>query len=161
MRNHCLKGIFLFFIVFSACSAIAQNNIPIDTLREHYNRETLHLMYGYPAKGMNGDKISNQELRELFSKSPDGLIAYEKSRSKRTTATILLATGTASAIAAIAVSQSNRKLSQGLLLGSLGLNLLSIFPSKQSKQMLDRAIWLYNRDVLLPPQNPYSTPNYR
>jgi Tfp pilus assembly ATPase PilU len=56
-----------------------------------------------------------------------------------------------SGIAAIGFINSNRNVSYAGLGGQLVFMMLSTNHAQRANQHLDRALWLYNKDILFPP----------
>lgn len=106
-------------------------------------------MYG--SSIMKGsERISFQELSKEFSMSDLGLDQYKIARKKNTVSRILSVVSMATSLTAISFIRSNRDVALILLGGQfLTLYVSSTFRNS-SRQHLDRAILIRNKDYLFP-----------
>lgn len=106
-------------------------------------------MYGSSIMKGN-ERISFQELSKEFSMSDLGLDQYKIARNENTISRILSVVSIAASLTAISFIRTNRDLALILLGGQfLTLALLSTYRNS-SRQHLDRAILIRNKDYLFP-----------
>jgi len=97
-----------------------------------------------------GNKISFQELSREFSMSDLGLDQYQISKRKNTVSRILSLVSMASGLTGISFIRSNRDLAF-VLLGGQYLTMMAAGSYRHSsRQHLDRAILIRNKDYLFP-----------
>ena len=135
----------LFLFLYPSTQLLAQNS---DSLYKKYNTGLIH-MYGSSIMKGN-ERISFQELSKEFSMSDLGLDQYQISKKKNTVSRILSIVSMAAGLTAISFIRTNRDLALGLLGGQyLCLAVSSTF-RRASRQHLDRAILIRNKDYLFP-----------
>jgi len=151
MKNYCIKPFLFFMTCLIFFVATGQKNMAIDSLKERYRNETLHLFQGYIAKGENDERIRGTDLKNEFSMSPEGFKEFTLAQANRKTAIILAGSALSLIIAGGIIHNGNNKdLGIGLMIGGAALNLISIPFSISSTKKLHHAIWLRNRDILFP-----------
>ena len=137
----------LIILLFSGLTTqvIAQHN---DSLYKKYNTGLIHMNGSSIMKG--NERISFQELSKEFSMSDLGLDQYKMARKKNTVSRILSVVSMATSLTAISFIRSNRDVALILLGGQfLTLYVSSTFRNS-SRQHLDRAILIRNKDYLFP-----------
>jgi hypothetical protein len=133
----------LFIIIYNV--SFAQNN---DSLYKKYNTG---LIYRYGSSIMKGgEKITFQELSKEFSMSDLGLDQYKMAKKKNTISRIFSFASLAAGIAAVSVVRSNRNLAFVFLGGQYATLMGSGYYRHSSRQHLDRAIFIRNKDYLFP-----------
>ena len=137
----------IIFLLFSGITTqvIAQNS---DSLYKKYNTGLIHMYGGSIMKG--GERISFQELSKEFSMSDLGLDQYQISKKKNTVCRILSVVSMAAGLTAISFIRTNRDLAFGLLGGQYLCMAVSSTYRRSSRQHLDRAILIRNKDYLFP-----------
>ena len=106
-------------------------------------------MYGSSIMKGN-ERISFQELSKEFSISDLGLDQYQISKKKNTVSRILSIVSMAAGLTAISFIRTNRDLAFGLLGGQYLCMAASFSYRRASRQHLDRAILIRNKDYLFP-----------
>lgn len=137
----------IIFLLFSGITTqvIAQNN---DSLYKKYNTGLIHMYGSSIMKG--SERISFQELSKEFSMSDLGLDQYQISKKKNTVSRILSVVSMAAGLTAISFIRTNRDLAFGLLGGQYLCMAVSSTYRRSSRQHLDRAILIRNKDYLFP-----------
>ena len=141
-----MKNIILLFVFNIITYAIhAQNGVLTDT----YDRTTIYLKKGGFEK--DGKTIRygtfKKNLKQELSASPMAYAEFKRSRNNN-----LVVVGCTLASAILTVSGTQRVfVKKELNYSGLGFNLLSIPFKIKSKNQLNRAIWLYNRDAMARP----------
>jgi hypothetical protein len=97
-----------------------------------------------------GEKISFQELSKEFSMSNLGLEQYKIAKKKNTVSRILSLASIASGLIGITFINSNRNLAFGLIGGQYATLMASGYYRHSSRQHLDRAVFIRNKDYLFP-----------
>ncbi|MEJ7586615.1 MAG: hypothetical protein WKI04_03525 [Ferruginibacter sp.] len=142
--------IVLFVVIFimangTISSIHAQNN---ESLLRVYNNETIQTSGNSFIIG--GKQLTFRELKPSFTSGITKDL-YKKARGQR----FLGGVTTIVAIGALITSAVVRKDSKGgalaLSIGGIGLNLWSFHLRKHSSELLDRAIWQRNKEILFEP----------
>lgn len=135
----CL-GIFLLFFSHSMAHSQITN--------EKYQTESIYLQNFKYIKNGTETRITawNKDLKKEMEVSPDAVMEYDKFLKKRKTAFLLATAGLVSAITGLYVD--NEALQYGLVLGGLGLAIVSVPISGKANKSLDKAIWLRNGAIL-------------
>jgi len=133
------------FIFLSFQMLFAQSPI------EKYEQESIYLTTGGFVKGgvKHSAIFSYRGMKKAMKGSLPARAEYQRFSEKRKWAIGLSLIGLTSVIAAIGV-EDNIELRRGLLLGGLGATFASVPISTSSTNHLQKAAWLYNRDLLLP-----------
>lgn len=140
-----MKALILVLLLCSATLLFAQNN---DSVYKKYNTG---LIYRYGSSIMKGaEKISFRELSKEFSMSDLGLDQYKIAKKKNTVSRILSLTSIASGLIGITFINSNRNLAFGLIGGQYATLMAAGYYRHSSRQHLDRAIYIRNKDYLFP-----------
>ncbi|WP_345112548.1 hypothetical protein [Hymenobacter algoricola] len=116
-----------------------------DSLRRVYDTRTI---YGYGDKYiMGGQQLPFRKLKTEFGPGVTSDL-YRQGRQDRAVAR-LLGVGAVAALVGSAVLRKNEQFGGiALLVAGVGLNLGSLRFSKKSTELVDRALWLRNKDVL-------------
>ena len=139
-------------ILFSVSCAFAQNEDDIKrALCEKYEQESIWLGTGsfYKGEKRYSAFFNYGKLKKEIADSPSAMLEFNRYREKQGIATILSTVGLGALIAALFVPD-NPELQSGLLLGAVGTTVASIPLSVQSSNHLQKSVWSYNRDLLLP-----------
>ena len=140
-----MKAIILVLLLCSATLLFSQNT---DSLYKKYNTGFIYRYGSSIMKG--GEKISFQELSKEFSVSDLGLDQYKIAKKKNTVSRILSLASIASGLIGITFINSNRNLAFGLIGGQYATLMASGYYRHSSRQHLDRAIYIRNKDYLFP-----------
>ena len=119
-----------------------------DSLLRVYDSRTI---YGYGDKYvMGGRQLPFRKLKTEFGPGVTSDL-YQQGRQDRAVAR-LLGVGAVAALVGSAVLRKNQQFGGiVLLVAGVGLNLGSLRFSKKSTELVDRALWLRNKDVLFGP----------
>ena len=134
-----------FLLGWGTSTAQAQSR---DSLLRVYDTRTI---YGYGDKYiMGGQQLQFRKLKAEFGPGvPSDM--YQQGRKARGISR-LLGIGAAVALAGSAVLRKDQQTGGiALLVAGVGLNLGSRRFSKKSTELVDRALWLRNKDVLFSP----------
>jgi hypothetical protein len=140
-----MKATILILLLCFANFLLAQNN---DSLYKKYNTGFIYRYGSSIMKG--GNKISFQELSKEFSMSDLGLDQYVIAKKKNTVSRILSLASIASGLVGISFFNSNRNLAYVLIGGQYATFMASGHYRHSSRQHLDRAIFIRNKDYLFP-----------
>jgi hypothetical protein len=138
------SSFFLWMILISALG----NTQSEDSLFNKYNKGLIYRYGGSIMKG--GNKISFRELSKEFSMSDLGLDQYKMAKKKNTVSRILSLASIASGLVGISFINSNRNLAFVLVGGQYATLMASGYYRHSSRQHLDRAIYIRNKDYLFP-----------
>lgn len=140
-----MKHFFVIILINLSLLSQAQNN---DSLFYKYNNGLIYRYGGSIMKG--GNKISFQELSREFSMSDLGLDQYQLSKRKNTVSRILSLVSMASGLTGISFIRSNRDLAYALIGRQYVTMMVAGSYRHSSRQHLDRAILIRNKDYLFP-----------
>ncbi len=142
-------GPLVFLLLGWVSPAAAQVSSPRGQLRDSLVRAyDTRTIYGYGDKYiMGGRQLPFRKLKtELISGVTNDL--YRQGRQDRAVSR-LLGVGAVAALVGSAVLRKNQQFGGiALLVVGVGLNLGSLRFSKKSTELVDRALWLRNKDVL-------------
>ena len=149
--NYNLKktaAIFYFFCLTTLCNLQSVQAQSRDSLLKVYNNETIQTFGSAFIQGSK--RLTFKELRPLFT-SPITLDLYKKARNQR----FLGGASTVVAIGALVtgafIKKDNKGAGWALSISGIGLNLLGLYLKNHSTELLDRAIWQRNKEVLFGP----------
>lgn len=132
-------------ILLLVCVATAGHAQSRDSLLAVYNSQTIHAQGRMFVKG-------NRQLtfRDLRSEFQSGVTKdlYKKAKGNLVLTQFLKVTATAAIITGILIRKDNKGGALALTIGGIALNLGSFHFRKQSTSLLERALWMRNRDVL-------------
>ena len=135
----------VFFVLF-ALNGDAQLR---DSLLGVYNSQTIHSLGKGYAKGSR--QLSFFDLKPEFSSTVTKVL-YKKSKSNLVLSRFLTVASIAALVTSAVVRKNNKGAAVALSVGGIGLNLSSIRLRKQSVELLERALWMRNKEVLFGPQ---------
>lgn len=143
-----MKNIIIIILSGITTYAIsAQSSLYSDTLIHKYDRNTIYLKKGGFEKGGKTIRYGTfkKNLKQELSASPMAYAEFKRSRNNN-----LVVVGCTLASAILAVSGTQRVfVKKELNYSGLGFNLLSIPFKIKSKNQMNHAIWLYNRDAIM------------
>ena len=140
-----LVFLLLGWVSPAAAQAPRRSGLPRDSLVRVYDARTI---YGYGDKYiMGGRQLPFRKLKTEFAAGVTSDL-YQQGRHDRAASRVLGA-GAVAALVGSAVLRKNQQLgSIALLAVGVGLNLGSLRFGKKSTELVDRALWQRNRDVL-------------
>lgn len=143
-----------FFVVFMTLSFSAKSQVVStrDSLVKAYEQGSIMLQVNnYTINGTSYKMgFGNNKMGETLKKSPMAYAEFALYKKNQRKSLILNLVGGSAALASILVNQNTDKaLFIGLSITGLACLGVSIPFSSKSKKQFNKAIWLYNRDVLL------------
>lgn len=147
MTKHLLKSAvpFTFFLLFVSCIALngyAQTN---DSLLRVYNNETIHSFGQSYVKGSKQLKFG--DLKPEFNSNITKDL-YKKSKGNLFLGRALTVTALAALVSGALIKKNNTGAGIALSITGIGLNLSSFIFRKKSSELIDRAIWQRNKEIL-------------
>lgn len=140
-----MKAAMLILLLCYTTLLLAQNK---DSLYKKYNTGFIYRYGSSIMKG--GTRISFQELSKEFSMSDLGLDQYNIAKKKKNISRIFSFASLAAGIASISFIRSNRNLAFAFL-GAQYVTFMGVrYYGHSSRQHLDRAILIRNKDYLFP-----------
>ena len=147
------KTVFMKFLKFlpivPICMLFSQPIFSQTTL-EKYEQESIYLTSGGFVKGgkKHSALFTYRGLKKAMKGSLPARAEYQRYSEKRGWAIGLSLAGLTSVIVAAGVN--DLQVQRGMLLGGLGATIASIPLSVRSANHLQKSVWMYNRDLLLP-----------
>jgi hypothetical protein len=147
MSKYLLKSALPVIIVLLLICCITSNGYAQtrDSLLRVYNNETIHTFGKFYVKGSKQLKF-----RDLKSEFSSGITKdlYRKAKGDRVLAGLFTVTAVGALVTGIIVKKNNNTLGNVLSGFAIGLNLGSIHFRNKSTQLIDRAIWHRNKEIL-------------
>ena len=141
-KTTCLSLLFLLFTCF--CKAQTGN---LDLLKEKYANKTMYIQKNKFIQGSN--ILRFKELEQVFVISPEALSLYRAAKKSRKVGAFLTGLSMGLFMGGLSLVQTNETAGIILYSGSIVSSGIAIpLLSKASKKM-HKAVWLFNRDVLL------------
>lgn len=152
MRNLLTRGglVPLVFLLLGWGSPAAaqvpfRNGPSRDSLVRVYDTRTI---YGYGDKYiMGGKQLPFRQLKTQFYPGVTNDL-YRQGRHDRVVSRLLSITSVAALVGSVVLSKNEQAASIALQVVGIGLNFGSLRFSKKSTELVDRALWQRNRDVL-------------
>ena len=135
----------LFILLLNFCSTQNAQAQTKEDLLKVYNNETIQTFGKYFIKGTK--RLSFNELKPDFSSGITKDL-YKKAKGDRILSGLFTVTAIGALVTGIAVKKNNRGVGAGLSGLAIALNLGSIHFKNKSTQLLDRAIWHRNKEIL-------------
>lgn len=132
----------LVSICYPVPNAYAQTN---ESLLRLYNNETIHTFGRYYVKGSK--QLKFQELKSEFSSGVTKDL-YKKSKWNLGLSKLFTITSIASLVTGALIKKNNNGGAIALSAVGIGLNLGSLHFRRQYTEIIDRAIWQRNKEVL-------------
>ncbi len=135
----------VLIVLLNLCVSQATEAQTKDEFLKVYNNETIHTFGKYFIKGAK--QLSFKELKPDFT---SGLTKdlYKKAKGDRVLGGVFTVAAIGSLVTSIAVKKNNNGLAAVLSGAAIGLNLASLRFRNRSSQVLDRAIWHRNKEIL-------------
>lgn len=136
---------FFICLVFANCITIvahAQNN---DSMARMYNNQTIQTSGRFFIKG--GKRLTFGELKNEFNSGITKDL-YKKAKGQRILGGLSTVTAIAALITGAVFKQQDKNGALPLTIIGVALNLGGFHFRNHSKQLLDRAIWQRNKEVL-------------
>jgi|GEM_PF-930766 len=147
MHKHLFKSTLLVTIILQLAGCITFNARAQtkDSLLRVYNSETIHTFGRFYVKGSK--QLKFRDLQPEFS-SGITMDLYQKAKSDRVVADLFTVTAIGALVTGIIVKKNSNTLGNVLSGFAIGLNLGSIHFRNKFTQLLDRAIWHRNKEIL-------------
>ena len=147
MNKYLLKSVFsvstvLLLVCFLSHNVHAQTK---DSLLRVYNNETIHTYGRFYVKGSRQLKLG--DLKPEF-KAGITRDLYKKSRGNLLLSKVFTVTAVAALVTGAIIKKDNKGGAIALSVVGIGLNLGSIHLRKRSSELIGRAIWLRNKEIL-------------
>ena len=136
---------FTIFLLFTCCISFNSHAQTKDSLLRVYNNETIHSFGKVYVKGSKQLKFG-----DLKSEFTDGITKdlYKKSKKNLVLGRLLTVTAVAALVTSAVIKKDNKGASIALSIVGIGLNLSSFRFKKNSKELIDQAIWQRNKEIL-------------
>ncbi|HEV8080217.1 MAG TPA: hypothetical protein VGP43_05870 [Chitinophagaceae bacterium] len=147
MKKHLCKFTlpFVIVILLTCCTVFNAHAQSRDSLLKVYNTQTIHSFGKSYVKG--GKSLSFADLKPEFN----GGIAkdlYKKSKGNLILSRMFTVTSVAALVTGAILNINDTKGAWVFPIVGLGLNLGSLHFKKQSTELVDRAIWYRNKEIL-------------
>ncbi len=116
-----------------------------DSLLNVYNTQTIHTFGKYYIKG--DKRLSFRDLKPELSSAINKDL-YKKAKGDLNLSRFLTVTSVAALVASVVTSKNNKTASWAFSIAGTALNLGSLHLRKQSREILERALWQRNKEVL-------------
>ena len=147
MKNYFLKSAlpFTIFLLLICCISFNSHAQTKDSLLRVYNNETIHSFGKVYVKGSKQLKFG--DLKPEFNGSITKDL-YKKSKGNLILGRLLTVTAVAALVTSAIVKKDHNGAAIALSVAGIGLNLSSFHFRKNSKELIDRAIWQRNKEIL-------------
>ena len=147
MKKNFLKKVFTttVFILFSCFVSYNTQAQTRDSLLRVYNTQTIH-SFG-KSYVMGGKSLSFGDLKPQF-KTGIAKDLYKKSKGNLILSRVFTVTSLAALVTGAVLKKNDTKGAWAFPIIGLGLNLGSLHFRKQSTELVDRAIWHRNKEIL-------------
>jgi hypothetical protein len=135
----------IFILLLNFCNTQNARSQTKEELLKVYNNETIHTFGKYFIKGTK--RLSFGELKPDFTSGITSDL-YKKAKSDRILGGVFTVTAIGALVTGIIVKKNNTGLGALLSGFAIGLNLGSIHFRNRSSELLDRAIWHRNKEIL-------------
>lgn len=134
--------LILFFTCFSLSYSYSQTK---DSLLRVYNNETIRTFGKFYIKG--SEQLKFGDLKSQFT---SGLTKdlYKKSKGNLVLSRIFTFTSVAALVTSAIIKKNNNGGAAVLSIAGIGLNLGSLHFRKQSREIIETAIWQRNKEIL-------------
>ena len=116
-----------------------------DSLLRIYNNETIHSFGRFYVKGSKQLKFGDLKPEFTSSITKD---MYKKSKGNLILSRLFTVTSLAALVTGAIIKKDNKGSALALTITGIGLNLGSLHFRKQSTEIIDRAIWQRNKEIL-------------
>ena len=147
MNKYLLKSAlqFTIFLLITCCISFNGNAQTKDSLLRVYNNETIHSFGKVYVKGSN--QLTFGDLKPEFNGSITKDL-YKKSKGNLILGRLLTVSAVAALVTSAVIKKDNNGAAVALGIAGIGLNLSSFHFRKKSKELIDRAIWQRNKEIL-------------
>ena len=147
MNKYFLKSALpiTIFLLLTCCISFNGHAQTKDSLLRVYNNETIHSFGKYFVKGSKQLKFG--DLKPDFNAGITKDL-YKKSKGNLILGRLETVTAVAALVSSAIVKKNNNGAAIALSVAGIGLNLSSFHFRKNSKELIDRAIWQRNKEIL-------------
>lgn len=138
-------SLFMGIVIVLLGSAQNASSQSRDSLLNIYNTKTIHTFGKYYIKG--DKRLSFRNLKPEFQSGITKDL-YKKSKGDLILTRFLTVTSIAALVSGVVVRKNNKAGALALSLGGIALNLGSLHFRNRSNELLERAIWQRNKEVL-------------
>ena len=142
MSKQALLILSIFITMFSIQGVHAQSK---DSLLRVYDNQTIQPSGNFFIVG--GNRLRLGELKPIFMTSITKDL-YKKAKNQRTIAGITTVVAIASLITGAVLKKQDKNGAWAFTIAGIGLNIWSFHLRKKSSELLDRAIWQRNKEIL-------------
>ena len=142
MSNSALLILCIFITMFSIQGVHAQSK---DSLLRVYNNQIIQPSGNFFI--VNGNRLRLGELKPILMPSITKDL-YKKAKNQRTIAGITTVVAIASLITGAVLKKQDKNGAWAFTIAGIGLNIWSFHLRKKSSELLDRAIWQRNKEIL-------------
>lgn len=135
----------VFFLLLNLCNTQNAQAQTKEDLLKIYNNETIQTFGKYFIKGTK--RLTFNELKPDFSSGITKDL-YKKAKGDRVLGGLFTVTAIGALVTGLVIRKNNTGLAAGLSGLAVALNLGSIHFKNKSTQLLDRAIWHRNKEIL-------------
>lgn len=146
MKSLFYKPLRLLGIVIVLASTFSKAHAQSrDSLLSVYNSQTIHTLGRVYVKGSR--QLSFADLKPEFGSGVTRDL-YKKSKGNLVLSRFFTVTSVAALVTGAIIKKNNKGGALGLSLAGIALNLGSLHFRKQSTELLERALWIRNKEVL-------------
>ncbi len=142
ISNTALLILSILITLFSIQRVHAQSK---DSLLRIYNNQTIQPSGNFFIVG--GNRLRLGELKPIFMSSITNDL-FKKAKNQRTIAGITTVAAIASLITGAVLKKQDKNGAWAFTIAGIGLNIWSFHLRKKSTELLDRAIWQRNKEIL-------------
>ena len=145
MNKYLFKSALSVLIVLLCCAAFNTHAQSRDSLLRVYNNETIHTFGRFFIKGSKQLKFGDLKPEFHSGVAKD---LYKKSKGNLFLSRVFTYTSIAALVTGAIIKKNNNGAAIALNIVGIGLNLGSIHFRRQSAELIDRAIWHRNKEIL-------------
>ena len=147
MNKYLAKSVLPVIIVLLLTCCITSNGYAQtrDSLLRVYNNETIHSFGKFYVKGSKQLKFG--DLKPEFSSGITKDL-YKKSKGNLMLGRLFTVTAVGALVTSAIIKKDNKGAALALSIAGIGLNLSSFSFRKKSTELIDRAIWQRNKEIL-------------
>lgn len=147
MNKYLLKSVLpvTIFLLLTCCipsNGYAQTR---DSLVRVYNNETIHSFGKFYVKGSKQLKLGDLKSEFISGITKD---LYKKSKRNLMLGRVFTVTALGALVTGAIIKKNNNGAAIALNIAGIGLNLSSFIFRKKSTELIDRAIWQRNKEIL-------------
>ena len=147
MNKYLLKSALpiIIFLLLTCCISFNSHAQTKDSLLRVYNNETIHTFGKVYVKGSKQLKFGDLKPEFTGGITKD---LYKKSKGNLILGRLLTVTAVAALVTSAVIKKDHNGAAVALSIAGIGLNLSSFHFRKNSKELIDQAIWQRNKEIL-------------